>query len=50
MKIFASILVRNYSWKLRADIDLATPSDFIPTWQDVKIHIEQTKKRSNNYN
>ena len=39
MKIFISILVRNYSWKLSSDLDLANCSDFIPTWQDAKISL-----------
>ena len=37
MKIFNSILLRNYDWKLLSELDLETSSQFIPTWQDVKI-------------
>ncbi|MGF1488499.1 MAG: cytochrome P450 [Prochloraceae cyanobacterium] len=43
MKIFASTLVSNYSWKLSSDSDLENRSEFIPTWQNVKINIEQIK-------
>ena len=39
MKIFVSILARNYSWKLSSDLDLTNRSDFIPTWQDTQINL-----------
>ncbi len=44
MKIFTSILVRNYSWKLSSDLDLINRSQFIPTWQDVKINLIKLPK------
>ena len=41
MKIFASILTRNYSWKLLSDFDLnlSNSSSFVPTWEDAKMNL-----------